>query len=636
MKESFTIALKALRDPVKSRQRQALVRLEEEWRRDEIVRFAAFLAEQETPVCVDLCAILAQATAEPLIEVLGAWARRDEAFLRKSAMQALQGVPGALRARCLARLLTAPDEAVRKTACDLLGASGVAVPGTELIQALQDPAPRVVLAAIGALERLAVRDAAPALALLAREAGTDDLKARALQGLVALAPPADFPEDLAVGLLESGSSVALRNTAAWALGQRPAPRGRGALLATLAGNDHPGVRAAAAQALARFHDPEVTRALLAQCAAATNLDVALGCQQALKGMDHQYFFAHCAGLLAHPDLAVRLETIFLLADLAFDDLPPLLLGRLAEERHPVARAALAEALGVIADPGSAWDALVPLLDEAPAVAYAALSALGEMLDDRHLPAFIALFERLPDDTLREAALCRLALYARAAAVPASLRELLVALFHSANSNVAWLAVEVAGRLRIKEVAADLLDVMDVYDSDNYRWALARAALQLYAGDLAGLVQACAPRYLRQLEVVIQCAGDLGRQSEPLLRNLADHARARQPGSQECLARAAQLDPAALVAAMDQQPPETLAVLLDAWQGLPPDLRAQHRLPWDLWLRSPDLNARRVALAALDAAAGWPYLNHLIDMALNDAHADIRRMARQATRRVVGA
>ena len=286
MNERFHSMLRDMRNPVKSRRREALMRLEREWEPEEIGRFCEYVRDLDPASCVDLCAVLADARTPGLVDLLGEYALRPEDFLRRRALAALEGIPGALRVNCLVRLLESPDPAVREQACSLLGVSGSQGPRSDLVLRLEDESAAVIVAALKALEKLDCRDAAHEVkALLGHEdAG---VCVQAMEALVALAPGGEFPTRMIVEKLAQGATPDVRTAAAWALGMRPSEEGRLALLRKLETPDEDEVLSAITAALAACRDVTVVRALLTWSARTRRPAVALNCRRALNSLSEE-------------------------------------------------------------------------------------------------------------------------------------------------------------------------------------------------------------------------------------------------------------------------------------------------------------------------------------------------------------
>jgi len=634
MNERFHSMLRDMRNPVKSRRREALMRLEREWEPEEIGRFCEYVRDLDPASCVDLCAVLADARTPGLVDLLGEYALRPEDFLRRRALAALEGIPGALRVNCLVRLLESPDPAVREQACSLLGVSGSQGPRSDLVLRLEDESAAVIVAALKALEKLDCRDAAHEVkALLGHEdAG---VCVQAMEALVALAPGGEFPTRMIVEKLAQGATPDVRTAAAWALGMRPSEEGRLALLRKLETPDEDEVLSAITAALAACRDVTVVRALLTWSARTRRPAVALNCRRALNSLSEEMILGVCEEMLGHEEVSVRLETAVLLGELSLEGASRVLSARLETEPDAVVRAALTEALGNAGRPES-WDQVRNCVAREPVAAYAALAALGALLDEEHLDDFIALFGELANDTYREAALSRLTLYGRARGLPDSLRALLSPLLAGEHGTVACLAAEAAGWLRGDEAGVELLAAMEARQEEEFALVASEAALRLFKGDLLALVRAAQGRHLGAVARVIGYARELGAGAEQVMGELAALCAQGAQGGRAALEAAASTAPEALVSCMGGLAAGPLREAIRAWQLLPDLVRERAPVDWLGLLRSEEAGIRQAALETLDPDSGMGLLPLLVDISISDADIEVREKARQATRRTVGA
>jgi len=634
MNERFDDMLKALRDPVGSRRREALVTLERDWKPEAVERFCLFARNLNTGTCIELCRVLAAATTAPLVELLGHYAARGEAELRERAFEALEHVPGTRRVATLTRLLECRDPAARERACALLATSGSLAPRTDLVRRFRDENTPVVLAAMSAVQRLDCRDVTDEVIELL-EHPASEVRAKTLEMLVDLAPAAEFPAGAIARRLTDDPEVHVRVAAAWALGQRPVPAGRDPLLAVLTGGDDPAVRCMAAASLAAYADEEVARALLTMSASDVNVAVALNSRRALDRMDENVVLTTCGAMLQESDPALRKETASTLGQLSFDGAKRLLLDRLSVERDPIVRAALIEALGHGGWP-DAWAAVRACIQEEPVVAYAAVCALGNLLDAAHLEDFISLLAEIAAETLREAVLKRLALYGRARGLPATLREGLVPLLRDPHRNLAVLAAETAGWVADADMALVLLDLLADADDEEVVRAASGSIMRLVNGKALDLVRLAGRAHLRAVATVLGRQRSLGEKAPEMFRHLARLAVEEVEGAFEALHQAARVEPLSLAAALDEAGAAEVEVMIRAWHELPAEMKRRTPILKPNVLQSPAPRVRIAALDTLDAETGQEFLRLLVDLSMRDPDAEAREHARRALQRVVRA
>ena len=634
MKELFHETLKALRHPVKTRRRGALMALEREWDAEEIARLCSQLRDLNPAAAVEICDVLADATAAPLIELLADFALKDDVLLQGRALRALESIPGPLRANGAKRLLASAAEDVREKACELLGSSGLSAPSQELAQRLEDPSPKVVLAALEAMRLLDAAESADQVAAVLKHPD-EAVRVRAIEALVDIAAPKEFPAGRAVEILRSGDSTGVRVAAAWALGMRPKPNSQQALLDALGSDDDLEVRCAAATALGSYEDPEVARILLRISAQSSQMAISLNCRKAVNHMREDLVLAACREMMEEDDPVIRLETVMTLGELSLEGAADELLARIDTEWHPVVRAAIVEALGVSGRAAS-WDKVRACVNDSMLVAYAAVAALGALLDGERLEDYLAMMDELGSNTLREAALSRLNLYGRARGLPPSASPVIVPLIASRNASVAYLAADAAGLIGEATVAMDLLASLRERREEDFTEIVAESIARVCQGQAFPLIEVTGDKYLPELASVIRRTRDLGRGAREVCRRLAGYCAQGASGSREALAAAGEANPEALVSVMAELPAEPAKAAAEVWVSLPEDQRERAPMNWTAMLRSPAPGVRRVALEAMDRDAGLGLLPLLVDMAISDPGPDVRDAARLATRRAVGA
>ncbi|MCC6627006.1 MAG: HEAT repeat domain-containing protein [Chloroflexi bacterium] len=327
---------------------------------------ALALADPDPTVRAAAGEALGRLDAAPAVAALRAqWrATPDEAPLLLAALGRL-AADGAAWAT-LVEAASAPDPVVRVAAARALGRRGDARSVAPLLAALADADAHVsasavtALAAVGPERALApltvvLADGAPPARALAAEALGAMSDARALTPLArALADPDPAVRAAALAAIdrlpEPGRQIAAQASAAL----EPAARERAAqrlrqiaalppLQGALAARDHPGLRAAAARAIARLGEPGIVAAL--------------------------------AGALADPEPAVRQEAAWLLGVSGRPDALAPLLTALTGAADPALRATAARALGRLGQPAAAPALEAARADPDPAVATAAARAL---------------------------------------------------------------------------------------------------------------------------------------------------------------------------------------------------------------------------------------------------------------------
>lgn len=644
MPDPIRHALDVLRDPVGSRRREMLLDMEHGWSADQLRRFAATAIGLDEAARLDLCAVLATATAAPLVELLGDFATAPEAALRECACAALAQIPAPRRRATLTRLLQTSGGPVLCTAVRLLGQGGETTDGLALLAVCDHPDDSVPLAALAALRQLGCRAAAPRLARLLAHP-TPALRIAALEALVELAEDGQalLP---ALRLLSDDRDATVRAAAAWALGRRPLRQARAGLDAAFAGDADLRVRIAAAQALTSHADDAAVETLLRACGH-PQAALALACRSALDGLPTALVLSVCRALAQDADPTLRLELAASLGAVASAEAATLLAELLVFEPDPVVRAAQVEALGHCAREES-WDTLMERTGDEPVVAFAALAALGEalsadgespdkMLAAEQLDGFTALLGQRPEHALTVAVLTRLLVYARARGLPAAEAPRLVPLLDDLLGRGTELVAEILGHL---DAPVALNDLFRALGSGHDRpAALAEACVQsilrLVRHQLDVLLEAAYPDHLVALSLVIGRMRALGANGPLACQRLAELVRSGRSEAVAALDVAASIEPATLVQAIRQAHDDRVVPLLDAWRRLP--AQARERAPLDLAaLLASDLPALRIAvLDTLDPALGESHLNRVVDLALGDADEAVRRHARLAARRVVG-
>jgi len=637
MKELFYHMMSELRSPVNSRQVDALTTLEKEWPEQQIKKFTHFLNQVDDAAALTLCPVLAQATEPVLISVLGAFACRTDPYLQKTAIKTLAAVPGSIRVEALAALITNESPALRKAACELYGSAEHDGKKQPLLDVLTDTAPEVLMAALDAIRHLRFREATDSLKVLLTQTNNEDVILHALDTLATIPNPASFPTQQVIDYLFAGKSKTIGCAAAHALSALQTTLHSEALLNMLAREKAPlSIRSAAAEALAKFNELRVIEALLTTCTHSHDTALVLSCRQSLRSADPDTVIRIAEKVFTEkvPELCV--ETACLLTDLALPKSTAMLKRHFAMEGDPAVRAALLEAY-TVSSGGEDTNLLLSAMRDEPTVAYTAIFALGNHLNEQILPAFINELYQLNKDACWEAALSSLIHYARSNRLPNTLRPLLIQLFNAPHRHVCWLAADLAGWMSTHEIAPDLVTALENKAFDNnMRTVLARSIMRLYQNDLLSLVESLQPDHLIPLAYIIEQEVELGRNSLQLIRRLSECCAKGIPGSQEALSAAAELDPAEFAACTENVEPECTPFMLRVWVNLNEQQKEKAPLKWDRWLTSPDPRMRRAALLFLDRSNGTPFLNNLVDIAISDSAIELRKLAKIALRKVTGA
>lgn len=242
--------------------------------RDALIEVDGPAREAVDDVVVDLLGKVRGAPADELASVLLAHGAVDRA-------------PHDLRDRSTLR---------RARAAHILGLCRVGAALPLLVQALQDPAPEVRVAATRALGRLGQPTASAAL-----------LVAVGADRVVPAGPAADALEAMGVGIAGSlrdalsANSPTTRTVAAYLSGEGSFSRSLDGLRVALAGDDDPTVRATAAVALGRMGRAADVAVLLQQTATDQPRALRRACASALGELGVPSAVEGLAGLLGDPD-----------------------------------------------------------------------------------------------------------------------------------------------------------------------------------------------------------------------------------------------------------------------------------------------------------------------------------------------
>ena len=340
-------------------------------------------------------------------------------------------------------------------------------------------------------------------------------------------------------------------------------------------------------------------------------------------------------LLSDEEPIVRLEAAGTLADLFPDQALQPLSERLADEPVPVVRASLIEAVGGLAPP-EGWSTIRPYVEDGPMVAYAAVAALGKILDPAQFDDFVDLVRALERGGLREAVLGQLVRYGQEQQLPGSLRSLLATLLRSPHRGEALLAAEAAGLVDEKGVVADLLKVLAKSDDADLVRVACSSILRLYGGRILPLFETRGREHLATLAILIRHCGDLGEDAEGVCRQLAFLCAEHVDGSEEALEEAGHANPEAYGRAVSGMPAGPTEAAARLWRRFPDGVRNRARVDWRRMLLSPEAGVRKAGIESLDPNTGFEFLRSLVDIAISDADEDVQEAARKATRRVVGA
>jgi len=380
--------------------------------------------------------------------------------------------------------LQSPDPATRSWAIDTLRRLGTAEAAGALVFALADPEPSVRGSAASALAAIGEPAIEPLIRYLAGWVGSLGLvvpdllgRLRAAAGLDILLRHLDEPEapvrtaiaralgaiclelrrsapadPAALDRAKAGLLDLLRDlepevlvAAAAALGFVGDPEVCNALLDEMA-DDNPVVRRAAAEALGHIGDRRAAAAL-AQAAADDPADeVRHAADAALRSISNRTVGV-LVEALASDVLPERIRALAALLEEGRTAIIPLT--ELLRRPEPGARAAAAEALGLLGDP-AALDYLLPLLgDEESSVRLAVARALGRI---RHTRSAERLAQALEDQDPKVSAAAAGALEALGELAVEPMFQLLT----SPGAETRVRAIAVLGRLRHKGAAARLL------------------------------------------------------------------------------------------------------------------------------------------------------------------------------------
>lgn len=627
--------LQDLLAPTSGRQVEALLKMEQEWTGEEVTRFSLFLNECDDSVCVDLCPVLGKSKNARVIHVLATFANRDSQPLQRAALQALQQVAAPTRVHELCALLKSSYVKVRKEACLLMGTAGNEGRRPELLHMLRDEEDVVVLAALDAIKRLDFSDAVPEMEQLMLRSRNSGILLAAIQTMqVVLA--GKLPAETLISLLQDEAlSTEVRCAAGQALGGKRVAAAKVPLLHVLTSDAAVEIRCAAARALHVFTDTDVTTQLLRVSCSSREVSLKLACGHSLKEMPGSSLLKVCSDYLNTAELQQRLEIVILMGEIGNADAAVMLHRHLDEESSEAVRAACVESISAL-EGSASRDFLMKQMEKEPVVAYAALSAITELLDESFVETFVHRLAELDNDVYWEAALSALSLRGRSSRLPSTIYAELTPLFSCPHRHVAWLAADVAGWLRDKEITAALVDSMVDLDDENFRIVVTRTLRNIYRDDLLALVNGLAPGHLRPLEYIIRYSTDLGRYPSAVISRLAECAHEGYEGSRRALFEAGQLDPESFVSASEQVRIGYIPVLAEIWTTFPAKIRRSAPFHWEKWLTSPSNQLKLYALSYIDNNTGKQQLRQLIDMAMTEADAELRRAARRATRRVINA
>ncbi len=632
MSQTYYEAVRELRQPAPSERRAAVRHMEQEWTEKRLRGFARFARSLGAGVCVELCEALSHARSGPLLRLLAYYAQREEAPLRRAALSALDDVPGKVRVPALMQLLESDVTETRRAACEMLGKSGSLQPASQLLDLLEDPASDVAVAALEALRRLGCPDCLPAVCNLL-EHEDETVRGAAIEVLVDLADDHYFPAERVGKMAVHDSSSAVRVTAAWALGKRPAGSQRSRLLDILKGEDTPRVRAAAAGALAAYPRDGVIATLVRVCGQEPNMSVTLKGRDSLSEMPEEQVLGVCRDLLRSQEEETRAEAGLVLGGISSPAARDALLARLRAEPDPTTRSALVEAL---AGSGweAAWDAIRRHVTDEPPVGHSAICALADLLDEEHVEDFVRLLDELEDVTLCEAGLRRLAAYARTRGLPASARPVLAMMLESERRNLALLAAETAGWVGDRKMVEPLVQALKHSEDDEFVSVAARSVLKLYDGQVLKMLKEMDRQDLDAAGRVLEHAESLGEKGAATCRGLARYAAKGYVGAADALLNAARVEPGALLGALEGAHPKVARTIVRTWLQLPRHVRQSARIDWRQMVNSTSGPVRMLALDSLPADADTRFLPTVIAMAVEDEDKRVREVARQTAKRMV--
>lgn len=632
MAESFSLreVLDRLRDPNPAHGQEALRAFERSSSADTLNRFRQQAKELQLSIAIDLCAVLGHGSSPAVVGLLGDYAQREDAGLRERALNALQRIAPAIRMDVLIDLLDCDFAEVRREVCRMLGASANEAPRSGLVERLEDDDAEVVLAALGALQRLDIKDSAPEVATLLRH-HDPRVRREAIQILVPLATESHFPAERLARLVADDADDEVRGAACWAFGRRPFEAGLDALRHVMMKDESPVMRAAAAAALGSYDDEGVIHDLIVRAATDRSADVAINCRRALNRMPPETTLAVCGGLLGKGEGTVRMQAAAILGTLSDDGACSLLLKFLHAEKDALVRAAIVEALGNGGWP-RAWKAIMRCVEEEATVAFAAVAALGLLLDAEHVMEYAMLIDRREENTIRETVLKRLALYGRGRELPESVVPLIRPFFKIGSTNLAMLSAEVLACVPKPGLARLILGAMAQTEEPALVEAYAKAAMILAKDSAYNLLKVVGAPRMREVQRVLEARGEVGRHGRKLCLMLARLARQETKGALECLDAAGIVDPEAMAAAIRVAEEEDCAILVRAWSRH----HVSAALPFEQLFGSRSAEVRLAALEALPDSEGEGMLRRVVDLALLDDDEAIREAARVKTKTLVEA
>ncbi len=633
MNPTFGEIFNLLHNPNPAQARDALKQLEREVDEVALRRFAAQARELDLSLALELCQTLAVARSEPLVNLLGRFVCRREHVLRERALHVLEQVPPARRMQALLDLLEEDDPEIQVAACRLLAASASQAPRSALVAQLHNPDADVVLAALSALRTLDLKDATDdILPLLRHEKAA--VRAGVIETLTYLASEGEYPVDELRRLLREEEALDVQLACCWSLGKRPMAEAQEELIAALESGGSEKLRVGAAAALGHYPYKPVARALLWQCAKADNPSVALSARRALNRMPEELTIDVCKTMLVAGDtVVVRREVAETLGYLTFAHSTEVLLERLDDEEDPIVRASVVEAVGHSGETGT-WARVRKCVFDDELVAYAAVKALADLLDEPHLADFARLLQECEVESIREAVLKQLSLFGEAHGLPPELDEYLLPLIHHPATNVAMLAASALGFVEKPMLVTEVLDALQQPRVEPVTAALCEAAMTL-ANDMAiRLLVLGGVARLRSIRRVIDHTQNLGPRAEIFFRKLAEYALGGEKEAESCMLVGATLEPQAFVRSFEQAEGEQSAVLLRVWQHLGEQERGVVHPPYADLLASPSAAVRLAAIQALPPEEGHALLSTVSDMAFIDADEKVREAARVKTRWLV--
>jgi HEAT repeat protein len=623
----FDEALRQFIDLVPSRRREALLQYEAEADPGDMQRFVNQAANLQMSVCIELCHTFANTTSSQLVKLLGIYANRQESELREKALDSLARISAEAKMSCMIDLLESTFFEVRLEACKILGLSASPAPNSALLRVLSDGNVQVVLEALEAVRKLRFKGASSKVTtLLGHE--DNNIKIKALEVLVDIAGGDGFPSEEVAALAGRSEDNKVKSTCCWALGRTPSEAGEKRLLAILQNDSSVQAVIAAAAALSSYHEIEAVRALLEKASSTSATPaISLSCRRALNRMPEDILLKLSAEMMALENDMVRMETAAILGELSFEGAKQILLERLAIEKDDLVKGAILEALG---HGGwlDTWELIKSYLGKEAFLSYAAVTALGDLLESSHAHDYAEILDTKLDATNQEAILKRLYMYGLANQIPESVNEIIRPLFFSDVLNVSILSVSVAGRMKEQLFISDIFKVMASTESSELKKACSQSLLSISDGSLDILIKDYPHSEFHVFADIISSLHTFNKNDTEVFSILSEKSAENVDGAFACLCRVAAVSPSALLDRMKILGDNPLNIsLLKAWKTLPEEIKNNNAVEFSRLLDSVHDEIRLSVIDSLPEEENDFLLGKLVDIALSDENEDIRVAAR---------